>query len=46
MHGTKASSMIYKEGAKNIKKGEEYACFCSRDSNECSLEIYPRPNGK
>jgi glycine/D-amino acid oxidase-like deaminating enzyme len=44
MEGVKSTSIVYQ----NLDpiKTEPFACFCEEDSNDCHLELYPRPNGE
>jgi glycine/D-amino acid oxidase-like deaminating enzyme len=44
MQGVKSTSLVYAD-LETIRQ-EPYACFCAEDSNNCHLELYPRPNGE
>ena len=42
MEGVYSSSMVYETDA---LKENPFALFCAEDSNDCHLEVYPRPDG-
>lgn len=43
MDGIKSTSIIF--NGVDALVAEPFACFCEEDSNDCHLELYPRPNG-
>jgi hypothetical protein len=43
MEGIKSSSIVFSHVP--AVKDEPFACFCAEDSQQCHLELYPRPNG-
>jgi glycine/D-amino acid oxidase-like deaminating enzyme len=43
MDGIKSTSIMF-NGCDELV-AEPFACFCEEDSNDCHLELYPRPNG-
>lgn len=44
MEGVKSTSIVYED--LDPIRTEPFACFCEEDSNDCHLELYPRPNGE
>ena len=50
-HSPYQQETLFEEDKEAIKESlapmsYSYACFCDKDANGCSLELYPRKNGE
>ena len=43
MQGIKSTSLVFQD--LQPIRAQPFACFCAEDTNDCHLELYPRPNG-